>query len=85
MYVDGVDKILGTPFNIMHPSTPTPPTTTSVMNIEYNYHLSDNVNKNWKFMSFIKAEFMAELLCWIVLDCTGVPTEVAGIYSSILL
>lgn len=22
--------------------------------------------------------FMAELLCWIVFDCTGVPNEVAG-------
>ena len=77
MYVN-VNKILGTPFNIMHPSTPPPPTTTSIINIKSNYHLSDNVNKNWKCISFVNIEFMAELLYWIALDCTGVPNEVVG-------
>ena len=32
--------------------------------------------------SFVKVEFMAELLYWIALDCTGVPNKVAGEYRS---
>ena len=59
MYVNGVDKILGTPFNIMHPNL-------SIMNIKQNFHLLVK-----KCISFINVEFIAELLYWIKLDCTG--------------
>ena len=56
MYVNGVDKILGTPFNIMHPNL-------SIMNIKLNFHLLVK-----KCINFINVEFIAELLYWIKLD-----------------
>lgn len=35
--------------------------------MKQNHDLSDSVNKNWNIISFIKVEFMAELLWhWIV-------------------
>ena len=36
MYVNGMDKILGTTFNVMHPNTPLSPTKTSIINIKQN-------------------------------------------------
>lgn len=56
---------LGAFFNIMHSSKPALFTATSIINIKLNYHLSDDVNINWKYISFVKVEFMAKLLDWI--------------------
>lgn len=44
-------KILGTLFSIIHSSTP-PPTTTSIINVKQNYHLSDNVNKKHELKTY---------------------------------
>lgn len=49
---------------------------TSIMNIKWNDHLSDNVNRSHRKLH--KVKFMAELLYWIALDCTGIPNEVGG-------
>ena len=62
----------------MHPNNPPSATMTSIINIKQNDHLPDNVNRNWKCINFINIEFIAEVLYWIDLDCTGVPNEVAG-------
>lgn len=53
---------------------PAPSTTTSVINIKSNYHLSDNVNKNWACRSLIKEEAGRAVVLEIniALDCAGV-------------
>ena len=60
MYVNGVDKILGTPFNIIHPNTP------QSLNNEHKAEFSPSCQK--MYLNFINVEFIAELLYWIKLD-----------------
>ncbi len=69
MYVNGVNKILNTTFqyNALQYNNTAHYDLNNKHQVEL--YLSDSVNKNRKIISFVKVEFMAELLCWITLDC----------------
>lgn len=57
--------------------------------LKYDYDLNNDpkvelLPRSWKCISFVKVEFVAELLYWISLHCIVVPNEVAseGIQSA---
>lgn len=69
MYFKGVSKVVGKLINVMHSSTPAPPTTISVISIIIT---SQCQQLKKLFKSLVKVEYIADLLYWIALDCTGV-------------